>query len=661
MSLLHMSFYGAILIVAIIIIRAVALHRLPKKVFVLLWSIALLRLLLPFSIPSEFSLYSLLPGSDALSDALTVPRTVLVTGNPSVNFLAPIVTPLPGTVDASDELNYYMAPDGAVYPEESVFYTTPFHAFTSGISILISPYKELFVPFETFFWIIGLVLFSVFFAVTYFRCYREFQTSLPVEDERIAAWLADHPTKRTIQVRQSDRISAPLTYGIFDPVILLPKNMDLENEKQLHYVLYHEYSHIRHFDSVLKLVMVFTLCIHWFNPLVWVMYVLFNRDMEFYCDECVLASEEGDSRSAYANTLIHMEETRSPFMPFCNHFSKSALEERITSIMKSNKVTLGAIFLGAVIVLAVLFTLLTSAKGSSGGSNPGLNPPSPTITPTPSATPAPTRVPPADPTVTPVPGPQYADYFMPIIDTLHNNDISVEFTRPSSQLFIFREGSLEFTEPSQENAYTLTFSKLAYTETDTLENVSVDLGLYFSKYAWAPNTLHYREETRCIYISYTLAPHKQPINGPSILLIEIPVDEPQAYTVIPFGYGYETDLYQSALWFTEAYLLDNLIYYNTFSHEGTLWAINLDTKQLFSLSHVNSTLNSAALEHLRLYGMDETYSICTAVCYKQGNVTVYSGTVSKETDTPVLFTVYLAYDGDTLIDTLYLDTIHMGQ
>ena len=61
MSLLQMSFYGAVLIVAILIIRAVALHRLPKKVFILLWSIALLRLLVPFSIPSEFSLYSVLP------------------------------------------------------------------------------------------------------------------------------------------------------------------------------------------------------------------------------------------------------------------------------------------------------------------------------------------------------------------------------------------------------------------------------------------------------------------------------------------------------------------------------------------------------------------------------------------------------------------------
>ncbi len=142
--------------------------------------------------------------------------------------------------------------------------------------------------------------------------------------------------KRPILVRQSDRISAPLTYGIFRPVILMPKKMDWKNEKQLQYVLSHEYVHNYRYDTVTKLIATLALCIHWFNPFVWVMYILFNRDIELACDESVIRQFGEKSKSAYSLMLINMEATKSGLLPFCNNFSKNAIEERITAVMKIN-------------------------------------------------------------------------------------------------------------------------------------------------------------------------------------------------------------------------------------------------------------------------------------------------------------------------------------
>ena len=112
--------------------------------------------------------------------------------------------------------------------------------------------------------------------------------------------------------------------------------MDWKNEKQLQYVLSHEYVHIYRYDTVTKLIATLALCIHWFNPFVWVMYILFNRDIELACDESVIRQFGEKSKSAYSLMLINMEATKSGLLPFCNNFSKNAIEERITAVMKIN-------------------------------------------------------------------------------------------------------------------------------------------------------------------------------------------------------------------------------------------------------------------------------------------------------------------------------------
>ena len=141
----------------------------------------------------------------------------------------------------------------------------------------------------------------------------------------------------------------------------MPKKTDWSNTEQLDYVLYHEFTHIRRFDLLAKLVTITAVCIHWFNPFVWLLYFFFNRDLELSCDDCVV-KHFGETKSAYANTLIGMEEKKNFSTPLCNHFSKNAIEERITAIMKSKKTTIGMMVAAVVIVILVVVTLTTGRK-----------------------------------------------------------------------------------------------------------------------------------------------------------------------------------------------------------------------------------------------------------------------------------------------------------
>ena len=119
--------------------------------------------------------------------------------------------------------------------------------------------------------------------------------------------------------------------ALLRPVILVPAALDWTEHKTLHYIFAHEYVHIRRFDAAVKLLLAGALCVHWFNPLAWVMYVLANRDLELSCDERVMDALGGREKASYALTLINMEEARSRcFSPY-NHFSKLAIEERIRS------------------------------------------------------------------------------------------------------------------------------------------------------------------------------------------------------------------------------------------------------------------------------------------------------------------------------------------
>lgn len=325
MSLIEMSVAGAVMILVIAVVRAVALNKLPKRTFLALWGIALARLLLPYTLPSRMSAYSLWARLDAWMNPAEPPSGVRV---------------------------YRMVGDAPVTTVGTAA-TAASAAPTVGETVTVDPWFAI--------WLVGVIICVAAMVEMYVRCRREFRESLPVESDFVERWLCEHPLRRRLSVRQSDRVSTPLTYGIIRPVILLPKNIDLGDERTLEYVLTHELVHIRRFDAVSKLLLVAAVCVHWFNPLVWVMYVLANRDLEISCDEAVIRTLGGESKADYARALIRMEERRSGLSAFYNGFSKNATEERIVSIMKSKKTSVVAIFMAVALILGTGAVLATSA------------------------------------------------------------------------------------------------------------------------------------------------------------------------------------------------------------------------------------------------------------------------------------------------------------
>ena len=325
MSLFQMSVAGGVLILFIVVIRALAIHRLPKTTFLALWMIAALRLLLPFSIPLPFNIHI---GLDVFSDVVQE----LPSGN--------IASTLPGDSPPSYDI-------GTAVP---------------------SPATEHISTFEIL-WLVGVLLLALYFFISYFRSMRKFRMSIPDNTPYIQNWLAAHQISRPLAVRSSDLISSPLTYGILRPVILLPKQLDRNDPVALKYVLTHEYVHIRRFDAITKILFAAVLCIHWFNPFVWVMYVLANRDIELSCDAWVIRMMGEKKRSSYALMLIKMEERRNGMSALYNYFGKNAISERIEAIMKFKKTSTIACALALLVVVGATTAFAVGSASNEVDSN----------------------------------------------------------------------------------------------------------------------------------------------------------------------------------------------------------------------------------------------------------------------------------------------------
>lgn len=366
MSLVQMSLSAALMIVAIIILRALTIERFPKKTFLVLWWIALLRLLIPFSIPSVMSIYSwispdvpkavhqevqeITESQSTSEPVLEIPSEVLQNASPQEDAVSAVPEQTRSEV-VENSTQFEMTP----LPDTDIEY------------VEVKPSKsfsEIFFDMLPVIWGVGIGVIAAFFGINYWKGIREFRMSLPVENEFVNEWLSSHQLRRNITIRQYDCIHTPLTYGIFRPVILLPKESLKQPPSTLNFILTHEWVHIRRFDCVTKILLTAALCIHWMNPLVWVMYLLFNRDIELSCDETVLHLLGRNKRSDYALALIDMEEQKSGFASFASGFGRNAIEERIRAIMKMKKASIITILAAVVVVACVSILFATSAKNN---------------------------------------------------------------------------------------------------------------------------------------------------------------------------------------------------------------------------------------------------------------------------------------------------------
>lgn len=152
----------------------------------------------------------------------------------------------------------------------------------------------------------------------------------------------------------SDKITTPFVTGIFSPKIYLPISV---KEEELEYIILHERCHIKRGDHIVKLISFALLCIHWFNPFIWLAFCLSNRDMEMSCDETVMKKMKEDVRASYSASLLSLSAGRPIISGTPLAFGESSVKQRIKNIMKYKKpaVIISVISAILIVVLAVVF------------------------------------------------------------------------------------------------------------------------------------------------------------------------------------------------------------------------------------------------------------------------------------------------------------------
>lgn len=301
LKIINMSISASWLVLAVLILRFV-LKKSPKWVNVLLWGIVAVRLICPFSFESALSL---IPSAETFPDqVISGPSFDVQTG------IAPV----------DNRINDYL---GDRYFEGV---TVPTNNGNNVMTIL------------TIVWIIGILLLVTYTIISYQRLNRKIDTAVRYKDN----------------IFQSENVSSPFVLGIIKPRIYLPFKMDSQD---LEHVVAHEQAHIRRKDHWWKPLGFLLLTIHWFNPLMWLAYVLLCRDIELACDEKVIKELGNEQRADYAQALVACSVNRRMIAACPLAFGEAGVKEKVKAIMNYKKPAFWIVVLAvtACIVVAVCF------------------------------------------------------------------------------------------------------------------------------------------------------------------------------------------------------------------------------------------------------------------------------------------------------------------
>ena len=309
LKIINMSISASWLILAVLILRLV-LKKAPKWVNVLLWGIVAVRLICPFSFESALSL---------IPSAETFPEKII--SGPSFDVQTGI-TPI------DNRINDYL---GDRYFEGV---TVPANNGNNIMTIL------------TIVWTIGILLLVAYTVISYWRLHREIDTAVRYKDN----------------IFQSENVSSPFVLGIIKPRIYLPFSM---NDQDLEHVVAHEQAHICHKDHWWKPLGFLLLTVHWFNPLMWLAYVLLCRDIELACDEKVIKELSNEERADYTQALVACSVNRRMIAACPLAFGEVGVKERVKSVMNYKKPAFWIIVLAVITCVVVAVCFLTNPAGTA--------------------------------------------------------------------------------------------------------------------------------------------------------------------------------------------------------------------------------------------------------------------------------------------------------
>ena len=309
LKILNMSICAGWLILAAFFLR-MAMGKGLKSFRCLLWAFAAVRLSCPFSFKSIFSL---IPSAETVSpDILYSPTPAVSSGIPALNH--------------------------AVNPFLS-------HAFTPQLGASANP-LQIWVFIASLIWIAGIIAFALYAALSCLRLKKITRTAIPFRDK---LWLCDH-------------IEVPFLFGLCKPKIYLPSNIP---ENTIHSVAVHEYAHLKRYDHLWKLFGFCLLAVHWFNPLVWIAYRLFCRDMELACDEQAVREMDINDKKAYSEALLAFSfpHHKLPACPLA--FGETCIKTRIQSVLQYQKPALQGILFAVTVCIFSAACFLTNPVGTA--------------------------------------------------------------------------------------------------------------------------------------------------------------------------------------------------------------------------------------------------------------------------------------------------------
>ncbi len=298
LTVINMSLSASWLILAVLILRLL-LQKAPKWLHVLLWGMVAIRLICPFSIESVFSLVP-----QSLSDGEVV----------------------------SEWADDYVG-DISIIHEDSIYYEPAITAGREPIYdgeggyYVVTAYDQLgepatventVVPVLAIVWIVGTVCLCMYSVVSYGRLHRQVATAVRLRKN----------------IFQSENVESPFVLGLVRPRIYLPFKMD---EQDMAHVIAHEETHIRRKDHWWKPLGFLLLTIHWFNPLMWLAYVLLCRDIELACDEKVIKELGNEQRADYSQALLSCSVNRKMIAACPLAFGEVGVKQRVKSVLHYKK------------------------------------------------------------------------------------------------------------------------------------------------------------------------------------------------------------------------------------------------------------------------------------------------------------------------------------
>jgi beta-lactamase regulating signal transducer with metallopeptidase domain len=308
LKIMNMSISASWLVLAVLLTRLV-LKKAPKWVSVLLWGFVAVRLICPFSIESALSL---IPSAETISPEIMMdPTPKIHTGIGALN--------------------------GVINPAVS-------ESFTPDPGASMNP-LQFWIPLVAIIWTAGIAGMLIYTAVSYRLLRRKVATAVRLQNN----------------IFQSENVDSPFVLGIIKPKIYLPFRMESQN---LAHVITHEESHIRRKDHWWKPFGFILLAIHWFNPLMWLGYILFCRDIELACDEKVIREMDNKSKADYTQALVACSVNRRSIAACPLAFGEVGVKERVRSVLNYKKPAFWIVIAAIVMCVVVAVCFLTNPATS---------------------------------------------------------------------------------------------------------------------------------------------------------------------------------------------------------------------------------------------------------------------------------------------------------